>query len=281
MTSIIVDCDPGHDDAIAIFTAAHHCELVGLTAVSGNAPLSMTAPNAALIAQIGGIDVPVRGGAAGPLVGEAQHAPGIHGKTGLDGPDLPERTKPIDDNDAVGWLIETLRSGVVEHLVPIGPLTNVALALRQAPDLVSCIDSISLMGGSVTFGNSTPVTEFNVWADPEAAAAVFECGARIKMCGLNLTHQFLVTKEVTSRIADIGGEVARFALDLFDFYRGAYAARGGMSDPALHDPCAGASCHTPRAVRVGASPRGRRAHRDPHARHDRRRSTVVDRRRAC
>ena len=236
---IILDCDPGHDDAIALLLAAKHSDLLGITTVSGNAPLTATTQNALLISQIAGIDVPVHAGAARPLVAEAYHAPDIHGESGLGGPVLPELTREVASSDAVRFIIDTVRSTDNVWLVAIGPLTNVALALREAPDIVGRLEGISVMGGSTTFGNRTASAEFNIWADPEAAQMVFESGARVIMCGLNLTHQFMLYDEDIAQFRALGNPAALLAADLLSFYGQAYAeAFFGRTESPLHDPCA-------------------------------------------
>ena len=239
---IILDCDPGHDDAMAILMAGRHTDLLGITTVSGNAPLSMTTPNALMTAQILDLDVEVHAGADRPLVAPAKHATEVHGATGLDGPVRPQLDRGPTSHDAVRFIIETLRSTNDVWLVPIGPLTNIALAFRQAPDIIERVAGISIMGGSATFGNVTSTAEFNVWADPEAAAVVFESGAHISMAGLNVTHQYYVDREVISELREMsdGGRhhAATFAADLFDFYVGSYMTRTGKERVALHDPVA-------------------------------------------
>ncbi len=236
---ILLDCDPGHDDAIAILLAARHAELVGITTVSGNVPLELTTHNALVTTQILGLETPVHAGADRPIVAEARHAPDIHGESGLGGPKLPKLTREVESRDAVRYLIETIRAQDGLWLVAVGPLTNVALALRQAPDIAGKLEGISLMGGGNSFGNTTPAAEFNILADPEAADIVFGSGARILMSGLNLTHQFALTKADLKRIRVIGNRAAVFVADMMDFFGEMYKERffGEFSAP-LHDPCA-------------------------------------------
>lgn len=236
---IILDCDPGHDDALAILLAAQHAELLGVTTVSGNAPLAATTRNALLTLQLGGLDVPVHAGAGAPLGREAAYAPDIHGESGLGGPALPEPTREAASRDAVRFIVDTVRAEGDVWLVAVGPLTNVALALREAPDLAARLAGISVMGGAVGPGNRTPAAEFNIWADPEAADIVFRSGARLVMCGLNLTHQFTLYEADVARIRALGGVVPTFAADLLGFYGRAYAdAFLGRVESPLHDPCA-------------------------------------------
>ena len=237
--SIILDCDPGHDDAIAIVVAAHSCDLLGITTVAGNAPLNRTTHNALVMRELLGIDVPVHSGAARPLVAEPSPATAVHGASGLDGADLPQPARGVDSDDAVGFIIDTCRQREGTWLVAVGPLTNVALALRAAPDLGERIAGISVMGGG-TFGNRTALAEFNIWADPEAAAAVFGFGGQLEMAGLDVTHQFLATPDRIDRIAGIGGQLATMFGELLTFFSSTYIGR--------HDDIAGAPMHDPLAV---------------------------------
>lgn len=236
---LILDCDPGHDDAIAILVAAKHAELIAITAVSGNVPLELTARNALVTTQILGLNTPVYAGADRPLVAPPRHAEFIHGASGLGGPKLPPLTRELAGHDAVRVIIEAGRRYDDLWLVATGPLTNVALALRQAPDLASRLRGIAIMGGSTSFGNVTSHAEFNIWADPEAAAIVFDSGARLFMCGLNVTHQFMIEPRQIAQIRDLGGEAAQFTADLLDYYCTKYAEKffGEVAGP-LHDPCA-------------------------------------------
>lgn len=235
---MILDCDPGHDDAVAIVVAARHAELVGITTVGGNASLERTTYNALVMRDLLGIDVPVHSGTAGPLVDELQIGPDIHGASGLDGADLPAPTRPLDGTDAVEFLVETCRSEEGIWLVVIGPETNVALALAKAPDLAARVAGISVMGGG-SFGNRTALAEYNIWADPEAAAAVFTCGAPIVMAGLDVTHQLLATPARIDAVRRQPGRLAAVLADLFVFFSASYIRRhDDIAGAALHDPCA-------------------------------------------
>jgi inosine-uridine nucleoside N-ribohydrolase len=235
---IIVDCDPGHDDAIAIVVAARHTNLLGLTTVAGNASIELTTRNALIMRDLLGIDVPVHVGATRPLVAPPRYADYVHGESGLDGPDLPEPSGPPASHDAVGFIIETCRANEGVWLVPTGPLTNIALALRAAPDLGGRIAGISLMGGG-SFGNRTAAAEFNLWADPEAAAMVFGYGGPLIMSGLDLTHQFRATPDRVAAVRALPGRLAEVFSDLFDFFSGTYISRHHNLDGApIHDPCA-------------------------------------------
>ncbi len=236
---VILDCDPGHDDAMAILMAARHSDLVGITTVAGNAPLEATTRNALLVAQIADIDVPVHAGASRPLMVEPHPASHIHGESGLAGPDLPELEREPAGHDAVAWIIDTVRSTEGIWLVPIGPLTNIAMAFRQAPDIVDRVAGVSIMGGSAGPGNVTPTAEFNIWHDPEAAAIVFDSGVGVlRMCGLNLTWQYQVDDTVVEALDAMGTRTAGFAADLFRFFLDANQARSGRRQAPLHDPCA-------------------------------------------
>ena len=236
---IILDCDPGHDDAVAILLAAHHCDVLAITTVSGNAPLALTTENALLMCQLAGLDIPVHAGADRPLLVPAAYAPRAHGATGLDGPPRPELHRSVTSTDAIGCIIKTVRAHDDVWLVPVGPLTNIALAFRQAPDIVERIAGVSLMGGAIGPGNVTPTAEFNIWADPHAAQIVFAAGAPlVRMAGLNLTHQLCVGPIETAALRTHGGAVPTFVADLFDFYLAGYRERAGLEAAPMHDPCA-------------------------------------------
>lgn len=237
---IILDCDPGHDDAIAILLALEHSHLLAITTVSGNAPLEATTFNAlATLTVVGRSEVPVHAGASAPLTCQPKYAPEIHGESGLAGPQLPAVSARPASDDAVRYLIDTARAQDDLWLVAIGPLTNVALALRQAPDIAYKLAGISIMGGSATFGNRTPSAEFNIWADPEAAHIVFESGAKIIMSGLNLTHQFMLSPADVSEICEQGNAASVFVADMLEYYGNAYADTFfGRQESPLHDPCA-------------------------------------------
>jgi inosine-uridine nucleoside N-ribohydrolase len=237
---VLLDCDPGHDDAMAIVAAARYADLVGITTVAGNAPLERTTHNALVMRDLLGLAVPVHAGSPRPLVAEAHAAEAVHGESGLDGADLPAPTTPLDGIDAVAFIVDTCRRLDDVWLVAVGPLTNIALALRTAPDLASRVAGISLMGGG-TFGNRSATAEFNIWADPEAAAIVFSAGTPLVMAGLDVTHQFQATPERIERIAALPGRLAAVMADLLTFFSGTYRARhdaGSMEGAAVHDPLA-------------------------------------------
>ncbi len=234
---IILDCDPGLDDAIAILTAAHYCDLVGITTVNGNVGIDHTTNNALLTTQIAGLDVPVHRGAARPLIAPTMDAARIHGETGLGDVKTPDLTRSIASNNAVDFLCESARSIQDLHLIAVGPLTNVALALRQDPDFANNLASITIMGGAARGGNVTAVAEFNVWADPEAAAIIFTEAAPITMVGLDVTHQVLFGIEEAEHLAKVGTEVAIFASQLLEFtyHR---CREFGMTGAPIHDATA-------------------------------------------
>ncbi len=238
MVAILLDCDPGHDDAVAIVVAARHAELLGITTVAGNAPLERTTQNALVVRELLGSTVEVHSGADRPLLEAPHPAPQVHGVSGLDGADLPSPTRPLDGTDAVGFIVDTCRRREDVWLVGTGPLTNLALALRAAPDLASRIAGISVMGGGV-FGNRTPVAEFNIWADPEAAVVVFGYGGRLVMAGLDLTYQLLATPARIDAVRAQPGRAAAVFADLFSFFSTTYIARhDDIAGAAVHDPCA-------------------------------------------
>ena len=235
---IILDCDPGHDDAIALVVAARHTNLLGITTVAGNAPLESTTQNAIVVRDLLGIDVPVHAGANRPLIAPPRHAGYVHGESGLDGAQLPEPSGPPASRDAIGFIIDTVRSNDGVWLVPTGPLTNIALALRSAPDIASRIAGISFMGGGL-FGNRTPTAEFNIWADPEAAAIVVGYGGPLIMAGLDVTYQLQATPERIDQVRQLGGRFASTLADLLTFFSNAYSIRHeNVRGGAVHDPLA-------------------------------------------
>jgi inosine-uridine nucleoside N-ribohydrolase len=236
-TPILIDCDPGHDDAIALLLAlaSPELELLGVTSVSGNQTLEKTTANAIRVLEFAGrTDIPVAAGADRPLVRERFVASYVHGETGLDGPDLPPaRAQPVNRH-AVDFLADKIRErdGAVT-LVPIGPLTNVALLLALHPDARP--ERIVLMGGAVAEGNVTPAAEFNIWADPEAAARVFGSGLDVTMVGLDVTHRALFTSAHVDRLAGrVGGMVAELLRFYGHFHKEVYNFDGSP----IHDAVA-------------------------------------------
>jgi inosine-uridine nucleoside N-ribohydrolase len=236
---VIVDCDPGHDDAIALVLASRHADLLGVTTVAGNAPIESTTRNALIVLDLLGTDAPVHRGAARPLLAAPKHADYVHGASGLDGAELPEPTRSISGDDAVAFIVETARAHEGVWLVPTGPMTNIALALRRAPDLVDRIAGISFMGGSATVGNRTPVAEFNVWADPEAAAITLGYGGPLIMAGLHLTHRLQATPERIAVLRETPNRLGPILADLLTFFSSGYVARHhGFEGAPVHDACA-------------------------------------------
>ncbi|WIB67173.1 nucleoside hydrolase [Curtobacterium sp. MCBD17_035] len=256
---IILDCDPGHDDAVAILLAHGNpeIELLAVTTVVGNQTLAKVTRNALAVARIAGItDVPFAAGADRPLVRTIEHAADIHGESGLDGPVLPEPSIELDPRHAVDLIIDTVMAhepGTIT-LVPVGGLTNIALAVRKEPRIVERVQRVVLMGGGVHVGNMTPVAEFNIAIDPEAAQIVFTAGWDVVMVGLDLTHQALATPDVVARIAALGTRPARFVDELMGFFADAYRDVQGFDAPPVHDPCAVAHVIDPTIVRAVRMP---------------------------
>ena len=251
---IILDCDPGHDDAIAILLAAHHPEidLLAITTVAGNQSVEKTTRNALKVCSLANIrHIPIAMGMDRPLVRPAQHAPDIHGESGMDGPHIPEPDIELDPRHAIDLLIELLLGSDGDiTIVPTGPLTNIAAAIRREPAIVPKIKAISLMGGAIGLGNVTPSAEFNIHTDPEAAVIVFACGRPITMIPLEVTHQALATPEVTARLRAAQRPVATFAADLLVFFADTYRNVFGFPAPPVHDPCAVAAIIDPTIFRL-------------------------------
>ena len=252
---ILLDCDPGHDDAIAMLLAHGNpdIELAAVTTVAGNAPLPDVTRNALCVATLAGMTgIPIAAGCDRPLVRPQIVATGIHGKSGLDGTTLPEPTVPLDPRHGVDVIVQTVLAAEPGELtlVPTGPLTNVALAIRREPRIVSRVREVVLMGGAYGRGNVTPAAEFNIAVDPEAAAAVFAADWPVTMVGLDLTHQALATADVRKRIAAIGTPVATAVDELLAFFGRTYRAEQGMAAPPVHDACAVARVIAPEVMEV-------------------------------
>jgi inosine-uridine nucleoside N-ribohydrolase len=238
-TPILLDCDPGHDDAIALLLAlaSPELELVGVTTVSGNQTLEKTTANALRVLEfVGRGDMPVAAGAERPLVRERYVAAYVHGETGLDGPELPPAQGSPVGVHAVEFIAERLRERPLT-LVPTGPLTNIGLLLAQHPELAGQIERIVLMGGAIAEGNVTPAAEFNIWADPEAAHRVFTSGIDVTMIGLDVTHRALMTPEHAERLR-ASGRVGGLVADLFGFYHRFHAETYGFPGSPVHDAVA-------------------------------------------
>lgn len=240
---IIIDTDPGQDDAVAILLALASPELdvIGITAVAGNVPLKLTEKNALKICELAGRrDVKVFSGAIRPLVRPLVTAEHVHGKTGLDGPDLPEPTMTLQEQHAVDFIVETLMReelGTVT-LCPLGPLTNVALALIREPKIAPRIKEIVLMGGGFfEGGNVTPAAEFNIYVDPHAADVVFRSGVPIVVMPLDVTHKALTTAKRVEAFRTMGSKVGDATAALLDFFERFDEEKYGTDGGPLHDPC--------------------------------------------
>lgn len=240
---IIIDTDPGQDDAVAILLALASPELqvLAITAVAGNVPLALTTRNARILLELAGRqDIPVYAGAIRPLIRPLVTAENVHGKTGLDGPDLPEPTMALAPGDAVDFIIRTLRerpAGTVT-LCPLGPLTNIALALVRAPDIGPRIAEIVLMGGGCfEGGNITPAAEFNIFVDPHAAEVVFKSGVPITMMPLDVTHQVLTTRARVAAIRALGNRSGEVVAQMLEFFERFDVAKYQSDGGPLHDPC--------------------------------------------
>lgn len=237
MTKVLIDCDPGIDDALALALVAGTpaLELVGITTVGGNVDLALTTANALALREFLDLgDVPVVPGSAGALVCPTVRAADVHGLSGLGDAVLPPATRPVSDGHAVDFIVESLRAAPGEiTLVAIGPLTNIALAVRREPRVVEWARDFVIMGGSFTRGNTTPAAEFNMKADPEAAAIVFDAGWTVKMLGLDVT----LTAEVTTDVLDRMRPLGRLS-DLLVPAAQSYGKVTADSGPAIHDACA-------------------------------------------
>jgi inosine-uridine nucleoside N-ribohydrolase len=248
-TPIIIDTDPGHDDALALLLAARAPELrlLAVTCVAGNQTLDKTTLNARRVLSVGDIrTVPVAAGMARPLVRQLHTAPNVHGESGLDGYDFPPPQVEVIPEHAVDVIIRTVtESPEPVTLVPVGPLTNVAMAFLRAPAITEKLARIVLMGGAAHLGNTTPAAEFNIYVDPEAAQIVFESGVPITMVGLDATHQARLRPQERERIRALGTPVATMVGALMDFYTGTEARRDPADGPPIHDALAVAALIRP------------------------------------
>jgi inosine-uridine nucleoside N-ribohydrolase len=238
---IIIDCDPGHDDAAALLLAlgGDEVELLGVTTVAGNQTLAKTTANAIRVLDCAGrADVPVAAGADRPLMRELHVAVDIHGETGLEGAELPPPSRAPEDAHAVDWLAATLESARAPvTLVPVGPLTNIALLLARYPGIEARIERVVLMGGSIGEGNVTPAAEFNIWADPEAAHRVFSADLDLTMVGLDVTHRALLTPDHLEVLQDAGAP-GKLIADLYRFFLSVHGDRYGWVGAPVHDAVA-------------------------------------------
>jgi pyrimidine-specific ribonucleoside hydrolase len=249
---ILLDCDPGHDDALAITLALARPELevLGITTVAGNSPVEKTTRNALrVLTLLGRPDVPVAAGAARPLVRDPWVPVEFHGESGLDGAELPEaasEARPEGARTMAATILETAPGPVT--MVATGPLTNVALLLQARPDLHARIERICLMGGSLGVGNTTASAEYNIWQDPEAARVVFEAGVPVSMMGLDVTHRALFLDPDVARLEAVGTHVARVFADLLRFFAGYHRRRYGWDGSPIHDAVAVAHLAVPGIV---------------------------------
>lgn len=240
---IIIDTDPGQDDAVALLLALgspDELEVLGLTAVAGNVPLELTARNARIVLEAAGRkDIPVYAGCDKPIARPLVTAEYVHGATGLDGPELFEPTFPVQEKNGVDFIIDTLRAepeGTVT-LCTLGALTNVATAFARAPDIIPRVKELVMMGGGYfEGGNITPAAEFNIYVDPEAADAVMKSGVPIVMMPLDVTHKVLTTKDRVSKIAALGTSVSKFVVDMLEFFERFDIEKYGSDGGPLHDP---------------------------------------------
>jgi inosine-uridine nucleoside N-ribohydrolase len=251
VTNIILDCDPGHDDAIALLLAlaSPEVKLLGVTTVSGNQTLEKTTANAIrVLDHVGRSDVPVAAGARRPLIRERQIAADVHGESGLDGPELPPPSRPPEAAHAIDWIAAAISSSDKPvTLVPTGPLTNIALFLARYPGMTVRVERIVLMGGAIGEGNTTPAAEFNIWADPEAARRVFTSGLDVTMVGLDVTHKALMTQAHVDRFE---GNAGKLVADLYAFYSQFHARRYGWEGSPVHDAVAMALVIDPTLLRT-------------------------------
>ena len=248
-TPIILDCDPGHDDAIALLLAlgSPELELLGVTTTYGNQTLEKTTANALRVLELAGrADVPVASGADEPLERELVVAAHVHGESGLDGPTLPPPSAEPVSTDAVAWIADAIgRSSSPVTLVPTGPLTNIATYLRAHG--TGGIERIVLMGGAIAEGNMTPAAEFNIWADPEAAQIVFDAELDVAMIGLDVTHKAVTGPDVQTRLRE-AGSVGVFVAELVDFFSVYHRQTYGWDGAPIHDAVAVAHALRPELV---------------------------------
>ena len=250
---VVIDCDPGHDDAVAILVAAGSpaLDLRAITTVAGNGTLDKVTRNALRVCTLGGIrDVPVAAGADRPLARALETAADVHGESALDGPELPEPDIALDPRPADRLIADVAReSEEPVTLIALGPLTNVAIALDRRPELTARLREIVLMGGSTDRGNRAPYAEFNIWVDPEAAERVFASDVPVTMVGLNLTHQALATPDVIARVHGLGTGIGDVVAGWMTYFGSTYEDIWGLPGPPVHDACAVALAIEPDLVR--------------------------------
>ncbi|MES2844463.1 MAG: nucleoside hydrolase [Pseudomonadota bacterium] len=241
---IIIDTDPGQDDAVAILLALaspDELQVLGITAVAGNVPLALTQKNARIICELAGHpQTRVFAGCDAPLLRKLVTAEHVHGKTGLDGPQMADPMMPLQDQHAVDFIIDTLRNEPAHSvtLCPLGPLTNIATAFQRAPDIIARVQQIVLMGGAYfEVGNITPAAEFNIYVDPEAADIVFKSGAPIVVMPLDVTHRALTNRARIEAFRALGNEPGRMVAEWTDFFERFDMQKYGSEGAPLHDPC--------------------------------------------
>lgn len=245
---IILDCDPGHDDAIAIMLAGKSpaVDLLGITVVTGNQTLEKTVTNTLQVCQHLGVDVPVFAGCGQPMIRDRMIADDIHGETGLDGPKFEVLSKKKEEKHGVQFIVDTLMASEGDiTLVTTGPMTNVAMAMRMEPRIIPKIQEVVLMGGTYQLGNVTPAAEFNIIADADAAHVVFSCERPITMVGLDVTRKVLCYPEIVERMGKIGTKAAKLFTDLMEFFNHSQKAVFGWEGGPLHDPVTIASIIDP------------------------------------
>lgn len=256
---IILDCDPGHDDAIAMMLAwgNPNIDLLAVTTVVGNQTLEKVSRNALAVAEIANIrNIPFAKGCPRPLVREVETAPDIHGDSGMDGPKLPEPTQQFSEKHAAQLIIDLVMSHSEKTitLVPTGGLTNIALAARLEPRIIERVKEVVLMGGGYHTGNWSAVAEFNIKIDPEAAHIVFNAGWKVTMVGLDLTHQALATPDVVERFAALNSKPGQFVVELLEFFGKMYKQAQNFDAPPVHDACAVAYVIDPTLIDVEQVP---------------------------
>lgn len=241
---IIIDTDPGQDDAVAILLALAspgEIDVLGITCVAGNVPLALTSKNALMICELAGqTDVPVFAGCDRPLGRDLVTAEHVHGETGLNGPTLPDPKMQLQDQHAVDFIIDTLQGAAPKSitLCPLGPLTNIATALEKAPEIAEAVQEIVLMGGAYfEVGNITPTAEFNIYVDPQAADIVFKSGIHIVVMPLDVTHKALVTPPRNEAFRALGTPVGKAVSEMTDFFERFDKEKYGSEGAPLHDPC--------------------------------------------
>ena len=240
---IIIDCDPGQDDAVALFLAMaspDELEILGITTVAGNVPLALTQRNARMMCDIAGRkDIPVFAGCERPLQLDPITAEYIHGNTGIDGVHVFEPVTPLQEQHAVDFIIDALLdNGDAVTLVPTGPMTNIAAAMQREPAILDRVEQIVSMGGAMREGgNRSPSAEFNILVDPHAAEIVYNCGRPVTAMGLDVTHQVLSTRERVARIRDLDNDVAEATAGMLSFFHRYDTKKYGSEGAPLHDPC--------------------------------------------